>query len=251
MSEDEDSENFVAPRGLDTSAQQRLQVAQAALEDHWDDVIADMRTTAEEYEERGWDTDWTRPGDVTIVTDEAYGEDTAVFTVTVPDSGYEAAEAFVDGEYDITGTEVFRAATDQAVFLVVALLDEEAEQAFLFPMYYSLLEWTPTYGEGTVYTRIRKIDGSYWEIGHDDPELFTPPEREDTEDEPEAPGQPPEPPEPPEPPIEGRSVEDLSELTPEELAEIPTEELRAYDPHEFAELSEEQLAALDVPRGGT
>jgi hypothetical protein len=118
-------------------------------------------------------------------------------------------------------------------------------------MYYSLLEWSPTYAEGTVYTRIRKIDGSYWEIGHDDPDLFAPPEHEDTEEEPEEPGRPPEPPDPPEPPIEGRSVEDLSELTPEELAEIPTEELRAYDPHEFAELSEEQLAALDVPRGGT
>lgn len=180
MSDEEDADDTVAPDGLDASAQQRLQVEQAALENHWDDVITDMQTTAEEYEDRGWDTDWTRPGDVTIVSDDAYGEQTAVFAVTVPDSGYEAAGRFVEGEYDITSTEVFRAGTEQAVFLVVALLDEDAEQAFLFPMHYSFLEWRPAYGEGTVYTRIRKIDGSYWEIGHDDPELFAPPEREGT-----------------------------------------------------------------------
>lgn len=129
MSDDESEESgdYVSPPGLDDSAQRRLQVAQAALEDHWDDVIADMRATVEAYEDRGWDADWTRPGDVTIVTDEEYGEETPVFVVTVPDSGYEAAGQFVDGEYEVTETELFRAATDEAVFLVVALRDEKAK----------------------------------------------------------------------------------------------------------------------------
>jgi hypothetical protein len=252
MSDDEDEESgdHVSPRGLDTGAQQRLQVAQAALEDHWDDVIADMRATVEAYEDRGWDADWTRPGDVTIVTDEEYGEMTPVFLVTVPDSGYEAAGKFVDGEYEVTETEIFRAATDEAIFLVVALRDEEAEQAFFFPMYYSLLEWLPEYADGPIYTRIRKIDDSYWEFEHDTPELFAPPESATEDDHEEIPGGPPEPPEPPEPPIEGRPVEDLSELTPEQLSELSTAELRAYSTSDFAELSDEQLAALDVPRGG-
>lgn len=254
MTEDEnDGGGMSTPRGINDDAQKRLQVAQAALEDHWDDVISDLRATAEELEEQGWDTHWTRPGDVTITPDDAYGEDTAVFSVTVPTPAYEAAGEFVDGEYDVTGMEVYRAATNEAVFLVVVLMDEAAQQAFLYPMYYSLLEWTDVYGEGTVYTRIRNIKGDYWEFGHEDPELFAPPEAEQEDEEEEAgdqPGEPPEPPDPPEPPIEGASVEDLSELTPEELSELSQEELRAHRPAEFAELTEEQLAALDVPRGG-
>lgn len=252
MSDDESEEsgNYVSPRGLDTDARKRIQVAQAALEEHWDDVIADMRATVEAYEDRGWDAEWTRPGDVTIITDEEYGEETAVFLVTVPDSGYEAAGEFVEGEYEVTETELFRAATDEAVFLVVALRDEEAKQAFFFPLYYSLLEWTPVYGEGPIYTRLRKIDKSYWEFEHDNPELFAPPESLMEDDEEEVPSDPHAPPEPPEPPIEGRPVEDLSELTPEQLSELSTAELRTYSTADFAELSEEQLAALNVPRGG-
>lgn len=116
-------------------------------------------------------------------------------------------------------------------------------------MYYSLLEWLPSYAEGPIYTRIRKIDDAYWEFEHDNPELFAPPDSLTAEDE-EIPSEPPEPPEPPDPPIQGRPVEDLSELTPEQLSELSTAELRTYNTSEFAELSEEQLAALDVPRGG-
>ncbi|MFB6112094.1 MAG: hypothetical protein ABEJ35_06125 [Halobacteriaceae archaeon] len=242
--------DVVNPRGLDKDAQQRLQVAQHALEGHWEDVISDMEATAEEFEERGWTADWTRPGDVSIIPDEEYGEDTAVFVVTVPGEAYETAGEFVEGDLSVDQTEIYRAATDEAVFLVVCLLDETAERAFLFPMYYSLLEWFPTYAEGTVYTRIRHIDGRYWEFGHEDPELFAPPEPEEDEEPEDPPEGPPEGVgEAPEPPMEGPKYDDLSELTPEELSEIPMEELRAYQPSDFAELNEEQLAALNVPRG--
>lgn len=238
-------------RGVSEPARKRLELAQADLDQYWDDVISDLKATAAEYEERGWDVEWTQPGDVTLTTDEAYGDRAGVFVVTVPGSGYEAAGAFVDGDHEVTSTEVFRATTPQAVFLVVALEDEADEAAFLFPLYYTQMSWSPVYAEGTIYTRIRHVDGRAYDFGHDDPELFAPPEPEDDPEEEDvgAPGGPDDDVEPPEPSVHGAQVEDLSELTPEELSELSLAELRSHNPSEFAALSEEQLAALDVPQG--
>lgn len=241
--------DFAGPPGINETAHKRMQIAQAALDEHWEDVISDMQATAEEYEANGWDVEWTRPGDVTLTTTDEHGDATAVFTITTPGSGYEAAGEFVEGDYEVERTEVYRAATEQAVFLVVALIDETAGAAFLFPAYYSLLEWAPLYSEGTVFTRIRHIDGRYWDIGHDDPELFAPPEPEEPTDQAAEDPVEPDDVEPPEP--AERPYEELSERTPEEIAELSRAQLRAYNPDEFAELDEEQLAALDVPRGGT
>lgn len=245
---DEEPDFTDAVPGLNETAQKRVQLAQAALDEHWEDVISDMQATAEEYESRGWEVEWTRPGDVTLTTTDEHGDATGVFVITTPGSGYDAAGEFVDGKYTIEQTEVYRAVTDQAVFLVVALLDESSEAAFLFPIYYSLLEWAPLYEEGTIFTRIRHIDGRYWDIGHDDPTLFAPPESEEPDEEPVEEPTEPEDVEPPEP--AERPYEDLSECTPEEIAGLSRAELRAYRPDEFEELNEEQLAALDIPRGG-
>ncbi|MFB6105145.1 MAG: hypothetical protein ABEJ57_08750 [Halobacteriaceae archaeon] len=254
MSDDEPPGEGGVPPGLQHVDPGRISLVEDAIESHWEDVMADLYATAEEYEEMGWDTVTVRPGDVTLTTVDDLGDHTPVFLVTCPQSAWEGIDDLFENEVAFDRAEVFRAAVDEAVFVVVVLEAEAEETAVLYPLYYSLLEWGPAYGQGEdakVYTRLRHIDGRFHQVEHEDPELFAPPEdlAPDVEDadqpedgeEPEVPEEPPGRPEVPH--------ESLADLSPEELADLSMEELQAYQPSAFKDLSPEQRAALNVPRG--
>lgn len=96
--------------------------------DYWDDIVADMETTAGEYRERGWETLRLHPGQVWP------DFDAGAFDVLLPDSEYESLVAFVDAG-DVDDYDVFRAEVTMVFFLLV-LRDEERKRAVLLPGYY-------------------------------------------------------------------------------------------------------------------
>jgi|GEM_PF-526949 len=257
MSDEQPPGTGGVPPGLRDMDIGNIHLVENAIENHWEDVMADLYATAEEYEEMGWDTVTVRPGDVALTTVDELGDHTPVFLVTCPQSAWEGIDDLFEDGVAFDRAEVFRATVDQAVFVVVVLEAEAAETAVLYPVYYSLLEWGPAYGQGEdakVYTRLRHIDGRFHQVEHDDPELFAPPEEMGSE--PEEPGRtdpeaddPPIPEEPPERPE--KPHDSLADLSPEELAELSMEELQAYQPAAFRELTPEQRKALNVPRGDT
>lgn len=242
------------PPGMQDIDPSRIEMVRDAIDDHFEAVMDDLFATAEEYEEMGWDTVTVRPGDVSLITAEDLGDHTPVFAVTCPQSAWEPIDDLFESGVAFDRAEVFRAAIDEAVFIVVVLEAEAEETAILYPLYYSLLEWGPAYGQGEdakVYTRLRHIDGRFHQVEHQDPELFAPPEDigpdvETDEDaaEPDEAAIPDEPPRRPEKPAES-----LADLSPDELQELSMEDLQAYQPSAFRDLSDEQLAALNVPRG--
>jgi hypothetical protein len=100
------------------------------VREHWDDILADMGVTAEEYRERGWETLELHPGQVRA--DPGAGG----FDVLLPDDEYETLVEFLDGG-DVDDYDVFRAEVATVFFLLV-LRDEERKRAVLLPGYYDV-----------------------------------------------------------------------------------------------------------------
>lgn len=246
------------PPGLSDINPDRVQMIQTTVQGHWGDVMDDLFATAEEYEEMGWETVTVRPGDVTVVTDETIGDHVPIFAVTCPQSAWDPIDELFEDGITFDRSEVFQAAVNEVVFIVVALEAETEETAVLYPVYYSMMEWGPAYNQNAndaVYTRLRHIDGRFHQVEHDNPELFAPPDdmleeddqsTEDT-DHPEGGWHPPD--EPPEP--ADRPYDDLTDCTPEQLSELSLAEIRAYSPEELTALDKEQRQALTIPRGNT
>lgn len=113
----------------------------AGVEDFWEDVMADMEATADEYREAGWTVLEVHPGDVTALpTASADAESDRVgLDVLVPNDEFRAVERRVGnaafGEYD-----AYHAEAGDVVFLVVAMKSEETETAVLIPLYYARSE---------------------------------------------------------------------------------------------------------------
>ncbi|MWG35938.1 DUF7529 family protein [Halomarina oriensis] len=140
--------------------------------DYWDDIVADMETTAEEYRERDWETLELHPGQVWPQFD------TGAFDVLLPDSEYEALVEFVDGG-DVDDYDVFRAEVSMVFFLLV-MRDEERRRAVFVPGYYDFGHGKKLYygldGDslGVSVRRLRE-DGRV-EFSLDRPEPFFPEE---------------------------------------------------------------------------
>lgn len=102
----------------------------------WEDVMDDMEATAEEYREAGWETYELHPGDVTALpASQATETDRTGLDVLVPGDEFEQVEQFVEeGSFD--SYEAYRAQQGGVVFLVVAMKDETAGRAVIFPLYY-------------------------------------------------------------------------------------------------------------------
>ncbi|MFD1514897.1 DUF7529 family protein [Halomarina rubra] len=98
------------------------------VREYWEDIVADMEVTAEEYRERGWETLELHPGQVWP------DFDARAFDVLLPDSEYEALVEFVDAG-DVDDYDVFRAEVAMVFFLLV-LRDEERKRAVFVPGYY-------------------------------------------------------------------------------------------------------------------
>lgn len=102
-----------------------------AVENRWEDLIADTEATAEEYEAAGYDTIAIHPGDVVALVDDV------VIDVLAPGDEYReltdlATDLSVD-EFDVYGAE-----EGGVSFALVAALDHDAEAAVCVPLYLKL-----------------------------------------------------------------------------------------------------------------
>ena len=141
--------------------------------DYWDDIVADMEATAEEYRERGWETLCLHPGQVWP------DFDAGAFDVLLPDGEYESLVEFVDAS-DVDDYDVFRAEVATVYFLLV-LRDEERKRAVLLPGYYDfghgkkLYYGLPDGGSLGVSARRLREDGTV-KFSLDRPDQFFPEE---------------------------------------------------------------------------
>lgn len=144
----------------------------------WDDVVADMEATAAEYEDDGWETLQLHPGDVTTRVpddeDDPFGLD-----VLVPNDEFDAVEDLLAGDVAFDSYEAFVALGDGLVLLVVAMEDEDAEVAVLYPAYYDVQNseemLAAARDAGEMRTYVRTLTNERIEFTHEDPETFAPP----------------------------------------------------------------------------
>jgi len=149
----------------------------------WDDVLADMEATAEEYREEGWDVLAIHPGDVAAPDGKQGGR--WGIDVLVPDDEFEELEHLIQvEEFTFDESEVYQATASGLVLLVVGILDHDTEVAILFPAYYDVNQGRTmlerAVKEGKMPTHLRPLDvENVVTFTHDDPSLFTPPEDTD------------------------------------------------------------------------
>lgn len=154
---------------------------------HWDQVIDDMAATAAEYRDDGRAAIELHPGDVTVLTGEprTMAEQTGDyepdarrlgFDVVVPGDEFQRLTDALDGRA-VDRCEVFRAAGDGMVFLLVALECGEA-LAVLVPLYYDrsdLGDLRQVAADHGLYSHIRPLsDDEVVTVAHDDPDPFFP-----------------------------------------------------------------------------
>jgi hypothetical protein len=171
--EDPDSEDY-EPEDPEAVAERNEQ-----LLGHWDQVIADMEATAEEYREDGWEVAEVHPGDVTVVDPDAE-VDRWGLDLLVPSNEFETVEQWVvteDSAFD--SYEVFRAEVDGYVYAVVAMRDESDRRAILFPVHYDPGQAESTFryarDEGTMYTHLHSLQPEpVVTFSQSDPSLFVP-----------------------------------------------------------------------------
>jgi len=176
----------------DTSASQVAAV--------WEDLLAELAATAEQYRADGWETVELHPGDVTALSGE-YG-DRVGFDVLAPDDEYRALEAWFDAGLRVDDYEVYRTAVGDVVFLLVVVRDETDRRAVLYPAFYDLDDGRArtlvetAVGRGSIRTYLRRLSGDFMTLQHDDPTLFAPPPGVDrsADVDPPTPDGPPDPP---------------------------------------------------------
>lgn len=146
---------------------------------YWDRVIEDMEATAEEYEEEGWETHQLHPGDIHPLAGDEAGR--VGLDVLVPDDEYEAVEALFAEGIDFDNYRVYKNQQGSVVFALVAMEDSSSGHAVLLPLFYSVSdESVQTVLEqarktGVLKSYVRRLQGDYIELTHENPELFQPP----------------------------------------------------------------------------
>ena len=162
----------------------------AGSRDFWDDVMADMEATAEEYREAGWSVVELHPGDVTPLptaavadeTDDAAEADRLGFDVLLPGDEFEAVRAVVEAsEAAFDEYDAYRAREADTVFLVVAMKAEAAGEAVVFPLYYDERVAGPMCSlaaeAGELHTYLRPLDDAERVVfTHRDPDPLLPEE---------------------------------------------------------------------------
>lgn len=145
---------------------------------YWQQVMADMEATAEEYRDRGWQAIEVHPGDVAVFSEDL---DRTGIELLPPDNEFdELADAF-DEAGGFESAQVLRAETEGSVYVVVVLEDEPTETAVLLPAYYSpgqhedFLDMIQTEGEVRIHVRPLN-ERRVLTFTNEDPELFLPEE---------------------------------------------------------------------------
>lgn len=103
------------------------------LGEHWEDVVADLETTAEELQAEEWRTVTLHPGDVTSIPGD---NGPAGLDVMVAGNEFEALQDELEAGAEFTETAVFRRAAGGVMFMVYVLRDPNREVAALFPAFY-------------------------------------------------------------------------------------------------------------------
>lgn len=148
--------------------------ADAGVDGLWDAVLEEMADVAEGYRDAGWTTVTLHPTDVSVVP-----RDAAEFGIAavVPDDEFDALVAVVDGR-SFDAYEVFRADTDERVFLLVVTESADGEVVVCLPAYYDRApggEGELRAHDGELYTRIRTLAGDeVVSFTHEDPAPFFP-----------------------------------------------------------------------------
>lgn len=165
-----DLETGVAPRGdVDPAAD--------AVNDHWEQVVADMSALAAEYRDAGWDAHELHPGDVSTVTDE--DADRRGFDLLAPDNEFDPIADAVEDGGEFGSATVYRTMTHGVLFLLVVLENEATDTAVLLPAYYSPADQQDVVeylrGADAVDIHVRPLDErSILTFRPDDPSLFLP-----------------------------------------------------------------------------
>jgi hypothetical protein len=165
---------------MDEPEQSKEQHPLSGVMDFWERVVDDMEATAAEYRDAGWEVVELHPGDVTpvpamldTVESEQFGLD-----ALVPGGEFETVEGLVE-DADFDAYDAYRAERGGVVFLVVAMLAEEAETAVTIPLYYRtneaapMLERAAEAGEMHVFVRPLSDDRRVIFV-QDDPEALLP-----------------------------------------------------------------------------
>lgn len=133
-----------------------------AIQSRWEHVIDDMETTAAEFRHDGWAVLELHPGDVAAVGPER--AERWGLELLLPDGEFRQLEDWIDGRGERFDTcEVWRASGGGIVYLVVAMLDADAERAVVYPSFYDparaagMLEAVESAGE--LPTHLRPLKG--------------------------------------------------------------------------------------------
>lgn len=144
---------------------------------HWEETVADMEATAEQYREEGWTVLEVHPGDVAALSPgrtDRWGLD-----LLVPDDEFEELHRWVEADgCRFDAFEVYRGEGGGVVYAVVAMQDIDAGRAVLFPVYYdparasALLD--AAVDEGEMRTHLRPLaNDPVVTFTQTDPSLFT------------------------------------------------------------------------------
>ena len=145
-----------------------------ALNERWEDVLADADATAEEYREQGWEATVVHPGDVNPVPDAGR------LDVLLPGPEFDELRDRMD-DIDVDRFQVYAARQSGVAFRLVVAEDRDGEFAVCVPTYLAdsdagPLEHTAT-STGTLTIRLRPLDDrDVVEIELTAPELFFDPE---------------------------------------------------------------------------
>jgi hypothetical protein len=129
----------------------------------WKDTLADMEALADEHRENGYDVaviPSVDAGPIGRDTNDPDGEYGVEFVIA---DNYveEFTSAFEAGDYPTY--DVYRAEVENEVFLVVELVDEDAEHVILlagaFPLSDTMMAAFAAREEGETYTFVRTMDG--------------------------------------------------------------------------------------------
>ena len=142
-----------------------------AVEDRWEELLADADATAADYRERGWETLVVSTGDVTPLSGEPFGLD-----VLAPGDEFEALEGLVEAVTFDT-SHVYRAEEGGVRFLVVVVEAGDEEVAVVVPAFLDVGRATDLEERareaGVMYTHVRPLsDDARVTFTHDDPDLF-------------------------------------------------------------------------------
>jgi len=148
----------------------------AAAMSNWETILEELSVIANEYEARDWETLTIRPGEIQLLSGDPHGP--RGLHILIPDDEYRAVESLFEAGVSLDEYDVYKTLIDGVVYLVVVVEDADSQTALLYPVYYSLGNAdaiTDVQQGGQFQTRLRRLNGEYVELTHEDPSLLAPP----------------------------------------------------------------------------